>query len=425
MANMASPITALTELSELIYSAAISGPQQGRPIFAGVSVNDPLLNDVQQWLAVESPKCAEFRSVIGVLSEDPELTIFRSADNQPGPMIFHPGGGTRTNFSHIVSSLFIAAAQRIYYMRMEQSRPSFVRAVLENYEELLRAGRGEAVRGYRILGFSGIRLEESVQVHTPWGTLRAAPPNLLVSPGMFAGATAVLTTPRLVSLVISHEAKPQPPSLDQEWLDLVQRAKNFLPLAFALATIDGDRCAPMLVFETLVLPMQGSEWFSLPGMYLRPQPPASPNGSQIRSAEDWCRRLEYEHDDSLQVAERRVVSAIAERFDKADSLIDAIIAWESIVGTRTETVFRVTAALARLLERDASKRQEFRKTLSAVYDTRSRVVHGDVVDQAAIAGAAEEGIVVALNTLKELYSRGADWRVAKSGDRADRIILET
>jgi hypothetical protein len=133
---------------------------------------------------------------------------------------------------------------------------------------------------------------------------------------------------------------------DQQWVRFIERSRLLLPLAFALATIDGQRCAPMAAFETILLPVTQYNAFSLPGMYLLPQPAVKPSDRELSLAEDWSRRLDQEHEDSLQVAERRIVSAIAQRFDRSDSLIDAVTAWESMVGTRTETVFRVTAALA-------------------------------------------------------------------------------
>ena len=55
---------------------------------------------------------------------------------------------------------------------------------------------------------------------------------------------------------------------------------------------------------------------------------------QLSEIEEWTHRLERHH-DTFQVAAKRIVSAIAQRSDRSDALIDAVIAWESIVGTRT------------------------------------------------------------------------------------------
>jgi hypothetical protein len=66
---------------------------------------------------------------------------------------------------------------------------------------------------------------------------------------------------------------------------------------------------------------------------------------------------------------------------------------------------------------------EFRKALGKVYDLRSRVVHGELVDMTDVTAAAEEAITVGLKAIRELYTRPHDLRSAKSGDRADRLIL--
>ena len=72
------------------------------------------------------------------------------------------------------------------------------------------------------------------------------------------------------------------------------------------------------------------------------------DGDVINELEDWARRIASVHLPSINVAARRTVSAIAHRTEKADALIDAVTAWENLVGTESEVTFRVTAALAKL-----------------------------------------------------------------------------
>ena len=88
------------------------------------------------------------------------------------------------------------------------------------------------------------------------------------------------------------------------------------------------------------------------------------------------------------MAARRLVSAISLRTDRADALIDAVMVWENLVGTTTETSFRVTAALAKLNENDRSGRRDVQKKLQSLYSLRSRVVHGDEADLSKVDEAA-------------------------------------
>ena len=100
------------------------------------------------------------------------------------------------------------------------------------------------------------------------------------------------------------------------------------------------------------------------------------------------------------------------------------MAWENVVGTSTEVTFRVTAALAKLLEPDRLKRRALRKSLAQVYDIRSRLVHGVVVDQPAINDAATEAVDVAVRALGASYKRGGEWLALGSTERADALLLE-
>ena len=87
-------------------------------------------------------------------------------------------------------------------------------------------------------------------------------------------------------------------------------------------------------------------------------------------------------------------------------------------------MFRVTAALAKLLEQESSRRAALRKELGKIYDVRSRVVHGELVNSLDVWEAADRAIDVCLRALRALFSRPEDWLTAKSSERADRLILE-
>jgi len=104
--------------------------------------------------------------------------------------------------------------------------------------------------------------------------------------------------------------------------------------------------------------------------------------------------------------------------------IDAVMVWENLVGTETETSFRVTAALSKLVESDPAKRRTLRKSLGRVYTTRSRVVHGAPTDGSAVNEACSEAIDVAVRALRSSYLKGRDWLNLTSNERADTIILE-
>jgi len=118
------------------------------------------------------------------------------------------------------------------------------------------------------------------------------------------------------------------------------------------------------------------------------------------------------------------VSAASQRLDRADALIDAVMVWENLVGTSTETTYRVTAAIAKALEPDRTKRRALRKELSHIYDIRSRVVHGAAVEAAAVNDAASQAIAFAIRIMQSAYKRGRSWLELSSSERADFLLLE-
>ena len=95
--------------------------------------------------------------------------------------------------------------------------------------------------------------------------------------------------------------------------------------------------------------------------------------------------------------------------DRSISLIDALIAWENLVGTTSEVTFRVTVALAKPLEPDPTKRRDLRKELAKIYDIRSRVVHGATVEASVIDKACSDAIDIAVCALHICYRRGREW----------------
>jgi hypothetical protein len=123
----------------------------------------------------------------------------------------------------------------------------------------------------------------------------------------------------------------------------------------------------------------------------------------------------------LQITERRLVSAIAQRAEKDDALIDAVIAWESLVGTRYRTTARVAGALTNLLEGEAPERPALRRRLLEIYDLRSRVVHGDLTGGDDVSAASNQAIDIGLHAVRKLHDRGGDWLTVNSETRADRL----
>lgn len=422
---MTNPISALTELAIASYQYAVQGNQINELSLAAMATGDAVLDGVMRFafLRVEE---TQLEQVGNAVSSEPGLEFLRSPANELGFQIVRQGSSAVATADAITSSLLTAAVIRMHFLHLPPSESTFVGLVLENYEELKRAARGEQIRAYRVIGFSGVKLREEDRVATPWGTLYPAPdmgPGRAWRPSMPV-TSAILAAPELFPIRITNEPSPDVLPQDEQWSQREQRMRQILPLAFALATVDSNLCAPLMTFQTVLYPFgSGFGWSSNPGYYPAIAP-AEPTREELVQSEVWSRRLDQHYVANLQVAYRRIVSAIAQRADKTDALIDAVTAWESILGTGTEVSFRLTAALSKLLEPEPHNRLAFRRDLARIYSLRSRVVHGEPADESVIADATKRAIYVGLKTLNQLYGRSEDWLSAKSEERANRLLLE-
>src|SRR5260370_24842439 len=143
---------ALTALAETIYEAALAAADAAASA-SGQTVDSILPTQLQQATYSVFAYTDDLNRAEEVLSRESDLQPFVHRDGELDPAIIHPSGSSRVEFRSLITSLFVGAAQRIYYLRMDQGKTAFVRAVLENYEEMLRAGRGQPVRAYNIVAF--------------------------------------------------------------------------------------------------------------------------------------------------------------------------------------------------------------------------------------------------------------------------------
>jgi hypothetical protein len=222
---------------------------------------------------------------------------------------------------------------------------------------------------------------------------------------------------RFESLRQSHDF-----SSDATVFEKVQRPARLLPLACALSGDETQPVAPRLAWQTVLVPFFSVNGWSSPldrGFGL----PSKEIDHLRADLERWSSIVEDNHNSSVDVEARRIVSAISGRFDRSDSLIDAVTAWENIVGSSSETSRLVTTSLARLLEPDVSMRDELYRRLRKIYDQRSRVVHGELVKPELIETMTTEAIAFGLKALRVSYRKGSSWLALTSEQRATQTLL--
>lgn len=152
-----------------------------------------------------------------------------------------------------------------------------------------------------------------------------------------------------------------------------------------------------------------------------------PTGGHL--TKEMAKEVEYWYDkitfNKLNIGIKKLLSAIANRPNPNDAFIDAIIVWENIFGSKTETTFKITASLAKLLEpENEEKRLELQKELQKLYNLRSELVHG--VNELPADKAHDHknrAIVISIKSLKILFEERPDLLKYNSGKRSTIMLL--
>ena len=131
--------------------------------------------------------------------------------------------------------------------------------------------------------------------------------------------------------------------------------------------------------------------------------------SELEEWKRWYGLLGNEKADKLSLAVSRVVRATGERRDLVDVLIDSVIAWEALFGSKEgEPTLRVTVSLALLLEDDYARRRKLRSHLRDIYVLRSDVVHGTALPSDKNLAMCNEALDIAIQALKAILERRSD-----------------
>lgn len=87
----------------------------------------------------------------------------------------------------------------------------------------------------------------------------------------------------------------------------------------------------------------------------------------------WLKKIDS-HYNSFQIAFDRLSLILSERRNPLDTIVDGVIAWESLFGEERDTLFKVCGSILKLL--DPEDKKESYDKLKEVYRARSRIVHG-------------------------------------------------
>lgn len=149
--------------------------------------------------------------------------------------------------------------------------------------------------------------------------------------------------------------------------------------------------------------------------------PVALSRADVNAWVEWAALVDAGRTSAIGTGIRRSLSALRERNDDADALVDVVIAWENLFGGDIELSFRISMALARLLEAETDARPALQKEIARLYGVRSKIVHGDAVDPTKLGEVARRARTLTLDMWRALFRDEPP--LLTSNDRARALLL--
>lgn len=309
--------------------------------------------------------------------------------------------------------------------------------VVESIDQLQKFADGEEVEALVLTGLVGIEVEDNVNNYGAWGIRPVQ--GLAVSEAPSGGhpvpkSVVWMKVPhRLVSVnradINDDEVKDVFGSISEQAREFqADLRRNILAIQFGLTAwaVEQDKHTSVSVQATgswSMLPVASAQPPWVDGSF-RQRTLTSLNLTDLHavaSVVDGLGKVTHR----LDIALERIVRIASEDRRPADALIDAVIAWENMLGSKSETTFKVCAALSWLLEpTDLELRRNLYSNAKKIYNARSRIVHGEIEDNTVEAAQlSRDALTLAIRAFRRIHS-DAKLKAMRSSPRAETILLE-
>lgn len=334
-------------------------------------------------------------------------------------MMSRSGSGGSIQAGFLAISLLVNAEPRAW-LAGELTLDSYLQAVRDELATARALASGEEVLVQAAIGLQSVGIPEGFRLETPWGLLQE--PNPWQKRSAPVGADLVLITPFPMAVEIQawEEAaltRPKPTFFVPQ--RELEQTLNQLRLAVLLAS---DPDAPMALATTWrLLP----DPFLLPGFTWNVEQSrllnATIDGGQRAEIERWMQLVTERFDGKLDLATRRLLSALTNRHSGEDGLVDATIALESLFGSRPPAKIRthLAKALNTLLGGDSEARDERNQLVRRLYDRRKDVVHGGHLEPAEAEDARTTAAGLVTEAMRALIAERAD--LIKDNSRGEKL----
>lgn len=355
------------------------------------------------------------------------------------------GGGLSSRL--LVESLLSCAWTVVGRELRLPSVAEYAGEVLNQLSIVRRVVEGEPVDVLALVGVTGARLDDGVEVALPWGRLRE-----------MRSADQVLV-PLMANQERRRSSEDDGPSIEINlsgdlimeikvpYLVVLERDEEARSSVHIIGNQDVTRCEEtlrlgLLLSEGHELPPLSRTWLnfvdplatigSVSSRDSRRLPPALAarliSKDEARRWERWVGLIAERRGHTIETAIRRTILASAERFDPQDALVDAVIAWESLFGSGNEVTLRIATSMAWLLGRDPNERLEVESDVREVYGVRSAIVHGrSLPNIRKVDETRVKALDLTLRALRRLFEDRPDLLVegVKAKERGQMLMLAT
>ena len=314
----------------------------------------------------------------------------------------------------------------------ECSLPAMASAVEDVLKVMRSLARGETVKIPALICLNGIGLPRTTRVNTSLGELRdhsggvaevvprAARPPTGGPSGFHLGFVVSTEVDQQISISVPGNLEQL---LPQQWSDPLRRPTDSVSLAVSLAI---RRAAPVAAIHTTTLILNPFSHGTY-GWSRRQQTPWEPVEVSVEEAADlgeWCDRIHTARDDAARVAVHRAIRALSGRDDPVDSFIDAIVAFESLFGERSQIALSIAVCVSKLLESDPTRRKATCQRVKKLYDQRSSILHGASPPSAEkITAHRDEALSFLVESFRALYRDRPNLLTMRASERDTEIIL--
>lgn len=344
------------------------------------------------------------------------------------------GPGGTLQLSILISQIVGAAAVRCLVSGRRIEWDILREGVIQSISDLRDLADRKAVPAPTLVGLAGVTLPEGTVLSLPDGRIR---PVVQSDRDLFPRVDGLSAVYETSFEVVIYDVAPNefdesdPFALHRKFDDRINashreftRSVDLMRLGLLLASPSSDPWSVREVSRLVVngLFSGGHSWNPGAGWLA----PHELSEASFPDAQKWVQVVGKKHVPPMNIGMRRILSASTARTDQIDSFVDAVICWESLFGASTETVFRVTGAIAKLVEKDNPEaRDEMIKELKKLYEARSRLVHGGAEPKPVdIQKYRKRAIEVAVECLRRLYGDRFDLLDMTSQERGSRILLE-